>query len=575
MKLVKILFALFLFPFFAFGQRWEIGLAGGPAVYAGDLTPDYNVDLSLVQPVYGLFGRMHINPVWALRANAITGKLAGDETKLASPAWRKERGIKFTTNFQEIDLLFEYDPFGKKRFNGRKVRRFPAPYAFAGAGLLFFKPKTDFNDIGEPNPILSEESIAADRNAAFGSPAILLIAGGGLKMHLSRKITLCTEVGLRPALQNDYLDGVSKSGGPNNNDGYVFAAMTLSYRFLFKDTDADGIANRYDPCPLAPGPIELKGCPDEDGDLIPDHEDLCITVKGERSARGCPDMDHDGVQDSHDMCPETPGLLALQGCPDRDGDGLPDVRDTCPDVAGPLEFAGCPDSDLDSIPDYRDKCPNEGGKVGPDGCLIIDSDGDEVADEVDQCPSVKGIPALAGCPDDDGDGIADKDDACPGLAGLKELQGCPDCDGDGITDSKDSCPTLSGTIANNGCPELNATDKAALAQAVRGIEFENKSSSLKAASKPVLDEIAKILERYPNYRVEIAGHTDDVGSDKANLTLSTRRAKACLDYLISKSVDNKRLNAKGYGERKPIASNKTAAGRQKNRRVEISLIQPK
>ncbi len=83
--------------------------------------------------------------------------------------------------------------------------------------------------------------------------------------------------------------------------------------------------------------------------------------------------------------------------------------------------------------------------------VITDRDGDGVLDEVDQCPDIAGLEALAGCPDRDGDGVADKDDLCPETYGLKRYNGCLDTDGDGYTDNIDDCPEVPGT--DHGCPE--------------------------------------------------------------------------------------------------------------------------
>ena len=81
----------------------------------------------------------------------------------------------------------------------------------------------------------------------------------------------------------------------------------------------------------------------------------------------------------------------------------------------------------------------------------------------------------------------------------------------------------------------------------------------------------KILNKHP-YRVEIGGHTDNVGADGFNKRLSEQRAKAVKDYLMQNGIDAKRLIIRGYGKSKPIASNKTEEGRQKNRRVEFKFI---
>jgi outer membrane protein OmpA-like peptidoglycan-associated protein len=109
---------------------------------------------------------------------------------------------------------------------------------------------------------------------------------------------------------------------------------------------------------------------------------------------------------------------------------------------------------------------------------------------------------------------------------------------------------------------------------LKGINFAFDSSALTPESKKVLDEDQRIsrLMGEPNIRVEVAGHTDSVGSEAYNQKLSERRAQAVVDYLVSRGVDPKRLKAVGYGKDKPIASNATDAGRAENRRVELQIF---
>ena len=136
---------------------------------------------------------------------------------------------------------------------------------------------------------------------------------------------------------------------------------------------------------------------------------------------------------------------------DRDGDQVSNQLDKCPKVKGTWEFKGCPDQDGDHVPDSADDCPAVAGLPQFKGCP--DTDGDGVPDKLDACPTVAGPPELKGCPDRDHDGITDADDACPTVAGLRELKGCPDHDHDGITDADDHCPDLAGLAEHAGCPD--------------------------------------------------------------------------------------------------------------------------
>ncbi|MEZ4855290.1 MAG: OmpA family protein [Gelidibacter sp.] len=269
----------------------------------------------------------------------------------------------------------------------------------------------------------------------------------------------------------------------------------------------------------------------------------------------------------------TVGLAIKFGGKDTDGDGVYDKDDACPDVPGLAAFNGCPDSDNDGIEDSKDDCPNEAGLAEFNGCP--DTDGDGVPDKNDNCPTVAGLKALNGCPDADGDGVADKDDNCPNEAGPAANNGCPwkDTDGDGVLDKDDKCPNEVGTVANNGCPEVKPTEEVMkqLNEYARTILFDTGKSSFTKDTDPVLKAMTAIFKEYPQADFAIEGYTDSVGSAKSNQLLSERRANAVRDYLVSNGINADRLTAKGFGEENPIDTNKTAAGRKNNRRVEVKL----
>lgn len=174
--------------------------------------------------------------------------------------------------------------------------------------------------------------------------------------------------------------------------------------------------------------------------------------------------------------------------------------------------------------------------------------------------------------DKDGDNIADDDDECPDEAGPVETNGCPDNDNDGIINSKDDCPNIAGVEENNGCPELAEEVKKVLKEALEGIEFESGRDIIKPTSYAILDQVVEVMKNNTEYKLKIAGHTDSMGKDESNLILSHKRAEAAKNYLIEKGIDESRLDAVGYGETKPIASNDTAEGRRQNRRVEFTVI---
>lgn len=305
------------------------------------------------------------------------------------------------------------------------------------------------------------------------------------------------------------------------------------------------------------------------------------------------DRDNDGIDDRDDSCPTEPedrdGFEDLDGCPeaDNDADGVLDAKDRCPDEAGLPENQGCPDPDTDGdgIGDGADKCPKQPGPAENHGCPDRDTDKDGIIDRLDECPGepedLDGIKDEDGCPDldDDGDGVLDAADGCPKVPGPVENRGCPDTDrdGDGVMDRVDNCPDEPGPAENQGCKKRQLVQiTAQRLEILDMVYFQSGKSKLLRRSNPLLNNIAAVLNAHPEIeRIIIEGHTDNVGSDKLNLRLSQQRAEAVRNYLVKKGfVDAKRVEARGHGESKPIATNETSEGRATNRRVEFNILGP-
>src|SRR5712691_4783241 len=104
---------------------------------------------------------------------------------------------------------------------------------------------------------------------------------------------------------------------------------------------------------------------------------------------------------------------------------------------------------------------------------------------------------------------------------------------------------------------------------LHGPQFDFNKATLKPAGKKMVDGAVTVMKDKPSMKVSVEGHTDSIGSDTYNQKLSERRAQAVRDYMVSQGIDAARISVKGWGKTKPIASNKTEAGRAENRRVEI------
>jgi OmpA-OmpF porin, OOP family len=248
-----------------------------------------------------------------------------------------------------------------------------------------------------------------------------------------------------------------------------------------------------------------------------------------------------------EMAPPPPPVV-VEVPKDSDGDGIFDKDDACPTNAGTAKYNGCPvpDTDKDGINDEEDKCINQPGTAKYNGCPIPDSDGDGINDEEDKCVNQAGVARYQGCP-------------------------IPDGDGDGINDEEDKCPTEPGVASNQGCPEIKPDVIQKVNYAAKNIFFATGSAKLLAKSNKSLNEVAKIMTENPTLKLDVEGHTDNTGKTDKNLSLSESRAAAVKAYLVSKGIDESRLASAGYGQDQPVADNKTAAGRAKNRRVELKL----
>ena len=181
----------------------------------------------------------------------------------------------------------------------------------------------------------------------------------------------------------------------------------------------------------------------------------------------------------------------------------------------------------------------------------------------------KKVVAAAAPVDSDGDGVFDDQDKCPDTpSGVQvDRNGCPlDDDGDGVYNELDKCPDTPSDLKvdADGCPRLREEQVSIRLD----IQFEFDKADIRPQFYSQLKEVAEFLITYGKTTAIIEGHTDNVGEPDYNKELSQRRAESVRNYLISEfSIDADRLAAKGYGEERPIASNNTDEGRERNRRV--------
>ena len=286
---------------------------------------------------------------------------------------------------------------------------------------------------------------------------------------------------------------------------------------------------------------------------------------------------------------------------DPDGDGLIGDADNCPteaeDKDGFEDTDGCPDTDndKDGVLDANDKCPLEAedmdGFEDGDGCPDPDNDGDGLLDAADKCPieaeDKDGFEDADGCPDTDNDkdGILDVNDKCPinaeDIDKFEDEDGCPDPDNDndGILDAADKCPlekeVFNGVDDSDGCPDDGGRVKLTCEEIKisEKVFFDSGKDKIKKRSFTLLDEVGSVLANAKFVTlIRVEGHTDDRGKDSYNKTLSQKRASAVRKYLMDKGIDGSRLEGVGFGEERPIASNKNTKGRAQNRRVQFVVV---
>jgi outer membrane protein OmpA-like peptidoglycan-associated protein len=152
-----------------------------------------------------------------------------------------------------------------------------------------------------------------------------------------------------------------------------------------------------------------------------------------------------------------------------------------------------------------------------------------------------------------------------------------DSDDDGIPDILDNCPLEKGPVINRGCP-MSRRQKVAMREdridILEKVQFAPGSARIRPRSFAMLDQVVSVLKTHPDViRVEVEGHTDSTGSARLNTALSQARAESVVAYLATHGIERARLDARGFGPSRPLATNVTRTGREANRRVEFRVLE--
>ncbi len=257
--------------------------------------------------------------------DGFTLQLAGSMNRITKVGRSENADITYASF--DVNLKYGLDALVAKIF-GNSTRYF-SPFVYLGGGYT----------------------------ALDGEGEGLLNAGFGFNVMLSETVGLVYQTGTKQEFK-----GIVPS--------HYQHSLGIVMKFGGKDSDGDGIYDKYDSCPGVAGLKEFNGCPDSDGDGVIDGEDACPSVAGLATLNGCPDADADGIADKDDMCPNAKGTKANNGCPDTDGDGIVDKDDKCASTAGPRANGGCPwpDTDGDGVLDKDDNCKSEVGPASNGGC---------------------------------------------------------------------------------------------------------------------------------------------------------------------------------------------------------------
>jgi len=421
------------------------------------------------------------------------------------------RNYYYGTTIIPVDGRLLYTPFDFETIR---------PYVYAGLGFMYY-------DVTQPHKQVSPGAV--DQSGV----TLHIPLGLGMEYYISEGFAIDLSVGGALSLT----ENLNYYNNEDMTDGYLKFGLGVTFSLPEGDPDAD-----------------------KDG--------LTIDVENQIGTNPMlSDTDGDGINDGDEV--NVYKTNPLKG--DTDGDGLNDYDE----IKNHKTDAGKADSDGDGLNDYDEI------KTYKTDALNKDTDGDTLSD-FDELKTYKTNPSVK---DTDKDGLDDNVE----IATYKTDPNKADTDGDTLSDSDEinkyktnplSKDSDNGSVADNteisrGTDPNNADDdviKKDVAIVLEGITFGTGSDDINPESEAKLNEALKTLKTYNDIVVEISGHTDNVGSSSSNTKLSQKRAESVKAWFISKGIDASRLEAKGYGEDKPIADNSTKDGKAKNRRIEFKRI---
>ena len=413
-----------------------------------------------------------------------------------------------------VGLRFRIAPFDLAGWN---------PYLYLGGGIMHYSNKY-------PEQNLYPSPVDVKTDGWTGSFPL----GIGAEFAFSDMVVLDFSVG---GAWSSGFDLNNYDDGNNIVDAHynVSLGLTISGESCSSDKDMDGLG-KCEEEKLGTSPRN----PDTDGDGLTDGEEVMVY----KTSPLLKDTDLDGLSDFDEVKKyKTDPLKA-----DTDGDGLNDGEEVNKYKTDPLNQ----DTDNDGLKDGDEVIKYKTDPTNPD----TDGDGLNDGEEVitfSTNPLSK---------DSDGDGLSDYDEVMT----YKTNPLVKDTDGGSVDD---------GTEVNRGTNPLDAEDdvvKVGVPIILEGITFATGKADITPESENTLRKALKTLTTYPDISVEIAGYTDNVGSESSNQKLSQNRANSVRDWLVRQGIDPGRIVAVGYGESNPIAPNDTPEGKQKNRRIEFKRI---